>query len=76
LVQIVQTRWFGLLDLSAALTSGVILMLWPGLGYWPVLIALLPWVARLAAGCFPFKRTAFDLPLALFWNRWIGVWAA
>jgi putative inorganic carbon (HCO3(-)) transporter len=77
LVQIVQTRWFELVDFCIALTSGIILILWPGLGYWPVLFALLPWAARLAAGRFPFKRTAFDLPLALFiGTAMIGVWAA
>jgi hypothetical protein len=52
-------------------------MLWPGLGYWPILFALLPWIARLTAGRFPFKRTAFDLPLALFLGTaLVGVWAA
>ena len=72
-----QARWFGLIDLILALASGIILMLWPGLGYWPILLALLPWAARLAAGRFPFKRTSFDLPLTLFLvTAGVGVWAA
>ena len=75
-------RWFAFADLfcaaaSAALISAGSASLRSPLGGWPLLIALVPWVARLAAGRFPFRRTPFDLPLAVFLAMaGIGVWAA
>ena len=71
------SRWFELLNLVLALVSGAVWYVWPQVGAWPLLIALLPWIARVVTGLFPFRRTVFDLPLALFLlTAGIGVWAA
>ena len=40
-------------------------------------MALLPWGIRLAAGKFPIRRTALDIPIVLFLlTAGVGVWAA
>jgi hypothetical protein len=68
---------FALMDLFLVTISGVIWMLWPEFGVWVILIALLPWVVRLLAGRFPFRRTSFDWLVMLFVaTAWIGYWAA
>ena len=75
LERIVKHRWFGFADLACASASIVLWELEPG--WSPLLIALLPWFLRLSAGCFPFQRTRFELPLAIFLlTAAIGVWAA
>lgn len=75
--RVVSSNWFRLLDLILVVVSGVIWYLQPGLGIWMLLIALLPWMLRLAAGRFPFSRTTFDLPLLIFLlTALIGVWAS
>jgi hypothetical protein len=52
-------------------------MLRPEFGVWVILIALLPWVVRLLAERFPFRRTSLDWPIILFIaTAWIGYWAA
>jgi len=55
-------------------------MIWyfrPSAGGWPLLLAFLPWLLRVGAGLFPFKRTPFDLPLLLFLlTAGLGVWAS
>jgi len=41
------------------------------------MLALLPWVVRLTAGLFPFRRTALDLLVLTFLvTGWVGYWAA
>lgn len=71
------SRWFALVDLGAALAGAVIWYGWPQSGGWPLLIVLLPWGLRLAAGKFPFRRSFLDLPLAIFLlTAAVGVWAA
>jgi hypothetical protein len=75
--RVLVSRWFQLLDLVLVLVSGAIWYLWPQAGWWPLLIVLVPWIVRLLAGRFPFKRTVFDLPLAIFLvTAGVGVWAA
>jgi hypothetical protein len=74
-----QARWFGLADLACATLSGLGWYAYarPTLGGWPLILALLPWVLRVAAGRFPFQRTSFDIPLAVFlMTAGVGVWAA
>jgi putative inorganic carbon (hco3(-)) transporter len=73
----INTRWFQLFDLVCASMSGLAWFFWPELGGWPLTIALLPWILRLIAGSFPFKRTPFDLPLLIFLlTAGLGVWAS
>ena len=38
----------------------------PQLGWLPLIIALVPWIIRAAAGLFLFQPTPLDLPMALF----------
>jgi tetratricopeptide (TPR) repeat protein len=79
-----ESRWFALADLICAALAGIAWYARPGLGAWPLILALAPWAVRIAAGRFPFRRTSqvpfrgwFDLPLALFLTTAAaGVWAA
>jgi len=75
--RLVKHRWFAFADLACVSASIVLWELEPRLGWWPLLIALFPWFLRLSAGCFPFQRTRFELPLVVFLlTAAIGVWAA
>ncbi|NIS83028.1 MAG: tetratricopeptide repeat protein [Anaerolineales bacterium] len=70
-------RWFALVDLLCVSISAGLWYGQPGIGAWPLLIALLPWFIRLIAGRFPFHRTPFDLALVIFVaTAAVGVWAA
>jgi O-antigen ligase len=74
---IVENRWFALADLALVTLAGIGWALAPQLGWWLLPLAILPWVLRLAAGRFPFKRTYFDLLLLIFaMTAFMGVWAA
>lgn len=73
----VAAGWFPLAELGLVAASGALWLFRPQLGGWPLSIALLPALARLAAGRLPFRRTPFDLPLAIFLaTAALGVWAA
>ncbi len=73
----VNSRWFGLADLVCVSVSAALWNFLPQAAWRPLLIALLPWGIRMAAGCFPFRRTRLDLPLVIFLvTAAIGVWAA
>lgn len=75
--QLVESRWFALADLGLICLSGAIWFFLPGTGGWPVLLALVPWILRIAARQFPFLLTGFEIPLAIFLvSAGIGVWAA
>ena len=75
--RLVSSRWFALADLILVLGCGVIWIAWPAAGGWPILIALLPWAVRLAAGLFPFQKSILDLPIIAFLlTAGVGVWAA
>lgn len=75
--RLVESHWFGLADLLIASLCGVLWYSRPSLGWWLLLVALAPWAVRLAAGRFPFRRTWFDLLLAIFLlTAAVGVWAA
>ncbi len=68
-------RWLTYLDLACAtLAAG----LWYASSHWePLLLALAPWVVRLALTRRLTRRTPFDLPLALFLlTAGVGVWVA
>jgi hypothetical protein len=77
LKQIVNSRWFPVLDLVCASAASLAWFLRPELSWWPLLLALLPWFLRVAPGYFPFKRTPFDLPLLIFLiTAGLGVWVS
>jgi hypothetical protein len=88
---VVASRSFALADLGCALLSGAILYSRSGVivreanGYltlpgftslWPLLIALLPCLMRLAAEAISVHRTVFDLFLIIFIVTCARVWAA
>ncbi len=75
--QLVNSRWFALLDLLLVITSAAAWMLIPRIGIGFSLLALLPWILRFLAGRFLFRRTPFDWLIAIFLvTAWIGYWAA
>ena len=75
--RLVASRWFSLVDLAAVSISIIIWEIIPDLGWWPLLIALLPWFVRIIGGQAPFKRTRFDLFIGVFLlTAVVGVWAA
>ncbi len=63
---LVYDRWFALAALGCAGVSAAWWYLQPQMGWRPLLLALAPWLIRLAAGLAPFQTTSLDLPLALF----------
>jgi len=71
-------RWFALADLVLVSLSGCLWIFKPEISVLPVIIlAILPWVVRLTAGLFPFRRTALDLLVLTFLvTGWVGYWAA
>ena len=75
--QLVSNRWFSLADLILVLACAAVLYFWPQLGGWLIIIALLPWLTRLAGGRFILEKTLFVFPLVLFiLAAGMGVWAA
>lgn len=74
---IIESRWFALADLALVSVCVVVWYSWPPAGRWLLLIALIPWFARVTVGFFPFKRTPLDLFLVIFIiTAAVGVWAA
>jgi O-antigen ligase len=75
--QVLKEWWFSFFDLACVSASCLIWFLSPQAGWWPLVIALFPWLLRLGAGQFPFKRTPFDLPLLAFLlTAALGVWVS
>jgi putative inorganic carbon (hco3(-)) transporter len=75
--QFLNNRWFSFFDLACVSASCLIWFLSPQSGWWPLVIALFPWLLRLGAGQFPFQRTPFDLPLIIFLlTAALGVWVS
>lgn len=74
----VDSRRFALADLACALTAAALWYLSDGrLGPWPLLIAGIPWVVRVAQGRYPVKPTRLDLPLAGFLvSGGVSAWVA
>ncbi len=74
-MRFIENSRFAFFDLGCAALAGALWYNWPGLGGWPLLIALLPWAARLLTGQHPFRRTRFD-PLVLLFllTAFLGVW--
>jgi hypothetical protein len=75
--QIVDGPRFALVDMVLVMLSGAIWMISPVLKPWIILIALLPWMARLVVGKFPYQRTRFDWLLIIFLiTAWVAYWSA
>jgi hypothetical protein len=70
-------RWLAYADMACAAAAGALWYAFPQAGAWPLALALLPWLARLALTRRLTRRTPFDLPLLLFLvTAGVGVWAA
>jgi O-antigen ligase len=68
-------RWLSYLDLVCAITAGGVW--YASSRWWPLLIALAPWVIRFALTRRLTRRTPFDVPIALFLlTAVVGVWVA
>jgi tetratricopeptide (TPR) repeat protein len=75
--QIIASPWFAFFDLACVSTAILLWIVYPPLVWRPLLLALLPWLVRLAAGKFPMRRTGFDLIMVLFLLTAIsGLWAS
>jgi O-Antigen ligase len=75
--RLVASRWFALADLACAAVSGFWWYSQPGIGGWPLFIALAPWALRLAVGRPPIKLTRLDaLVIVFLLTALVGVWAA
>jgi hypothetical protein len=75
--QLVRSHWFSLADLVLACLCGLLVFVRPQWGGWLILIALIPWLARMLSGNKPFERSGFEVPLLIFIiTAGIGIWAA
>jgi O-antigen ligase len=75
--QLIRASKFQYLDLVCITIAGLLWTHQSQVGWWPLLIALLPWLIRLGSGEFPFQRTPFDLYILIFLiTAGIGLWAA
>ena len=61
-----RSREFALAEFGIVAISGAALCLYPSLGGWALVIALLPWGFKVAAGVAPFQRTRLDWLVAVF----------
>ncbi|VAW33699.1 hypothetical protein MNBD_CHLOROFLEXI01-4407, partial [hydrothermal vent metagenome] len=67
MIELAEDRWFPLVNLSLATGAGTLWYLTSGRIGWPLLVAILvPWMMRIAAGYFPFRRSRFGGLLLLF----------
>jgi O-antigen ligase len=78
LPEILDSRWYAFADLLFVTLACVLWATSNGnLGWWPLLIALLPWPARLLNGRFPLSRTPYDWLVLLFLiMAFVGTWTA
>ena len=75
--QLVNNRWFALVDLIIVFTYGAVVTIWPQLGGWLLMLVLLPWLIRIISGRITFEKSVLIVPLALVViTAGIGVWAA
>lgn len=67
MIEIANDRWFPVFNSVFVGAAAVLWYLSSGRIGWPLLAAvLIPWMMRIAAGHFPFRRTRFDGWLLLF----------
>lgn len=68
---------FALFDLCLVTLSGVAVGLRPDLGMYAIAASLIPWVVRFFVRLAPFRRTRFDLLVAVYLLTAVsGYWAA
>jgi hypothetical protein len=75
--RLVDTRWFGYLQLGAAAGAAFGCVLWPRSGPWLLLAALIPWLIQLASNPKSANPAWIRLGLAVFLlTSLMGVWSA
>ena len=73
----IQSPKFQYVDMVCAAIAGLLWSFYGQVGWWPLLIALTPWLIRLFLGESPVQRTPFDLAMIIFLiMAGVGVWAA
>ncbi len=69
--------YFHYLNIGCAALTAALWLVWPGLGPWPLLIGLAPWLARWRREGRPSIGTAYDGPLLVFFLSAVAsVWIA
>ena len=67
MIELANDRWFPLVNLSLALSAATLWYMGSGRFGWPLIVVILvPWLMRIAAGHFPFRRSRFDGLLLIF----------
>ncbi|MCP4421174.1 MAG: O-antigen ligase family protein, partial [Chloroflexi bacterium] len=67
MIELANDRWFPIVNLSLAAGAGLLWYLSSGQIGWPLMFAILvPWVLRIVAGYFPFRRSRFDGVMLIF----------
>ncbi len=67
MIELANDRWFPVVNLALAMGAAMLWYISSGSIGWPLLVVILvPWVLRIAAGHFPFRRSRFDGWLGIF----------
>ena len=67
MIELANDRWFPIVNLAIATGAATLWYLTSGRVGWPLVVAILvPWLMRIAAGQFPFRRSRFDSLLLVF----------
>lgn len=67
MIELANDRWFPVVNLVLATGAAMLWYLTSGGIGWPLLVVILvPWALRIAAGHFPFRRSRFDGWLLIF----------
>ncbi len=68
---------YALIELAFVAIATTLWYVYPQLGWWPFLIAILPVLPQLLIGRFTFPRTPFDIPIIIFIiTAGVGIWAS
>lgn len=72
-----ENPWVDRFILGCAVAAILLMEVFPQLGGWPLLIGVIPWILRIVQRVPVYRRTSFDIPLAIFiLTAGVGVWAA
>ena len=70
-------RYFSFAEFVLVAISCIALGLRPQWGWWPLIVAGLPWIIRIFLKGIPFRKTPFDLLILFFLaSAFMGLWAA
>ena len=73
----IKTPQYALIALALVAIATTLWYVYPQLGWWPFLIAILPVLPKLRVGRFTLPRTPFDIPIVIFMiTAGVGIWAS